>query len=390
MPRLTRSVPKYRKHRASGQAIVTLDGRDFYLGPHGTKASRIEYDRLVGEWITNDRRLPTNQHSDIAIAEICALYWKFAEKHYCKRERKTSELGNIKYALRPLNRLYGQTPVRDFGPLALKALQAEMIRENLSRGVINSRIGKIKRLFKWAVSEQLAPPSLCHALATVQGLQRGRTEAREAEPVKPVEESVVAATMPFLPAVVADMVRFQRLVGCRPEEVCALRPCDVDRAREIWEYQPASHKTEHHGRRRSIYIGPKAQNILRPYLLRPADSHCFSPAKSEARRKAELRAKRKTKVQPSQLDRSKTKGKKKPGDRYSGQAYLWAIRRACLRAGITPWSPNRLRHSAATEIRGKFGLDAAQVVLGHASADVTQVYAERYAELAREVVKQIG
>jgi len=47
MPRLTNSTPKYRKHWASGQAIVTLDGRDFYLGPHGTRASRREYDRLV-------------------------------------------------------------------------------------------------------------------------------------------------------------------------------------------------------------------------------------------------------------------------------------------------------------------------------------------------------
>ena len=40
MPRLTRANPKYRKHRASGQAVVTLDGRDRYLGPHGTNASR--------------------------------------------------------------------------------------------------------------------------------------------------------------------------------------------------------------------------------------------------------------------------------------------------------------------------------------------------------------
>ena len=48
MPRLTKSVPKYRKHRASGQAIVTLNGRDHYLGPHRTQASRIEYDRLIG------------------------------------------------------------------------------------------------------------------------------------------------------------------------------------------------------------------------------------------------------------------------------------------------------------------------------------------------------
>ena len=45
MPRLTNSLPKYRKHRASGQAIVTLFGKDHYLGRYGTKASEREYDR---------------------------------------------------------------------------------------------------------------------------------------------------------------------------------------------------------------------------------------------------------------------------------------------------------------------------------------------------------
>ena len=54
------------------------------------------------------------------------------------------------------------------------------------------------------------------------------------------------------------------------------------------------------------------------------------------------------------------------------------------------WSPNRLRHSAATAIRRQFGLEAAQVTLGHASADVTQVYAEGDSEKAAEVMRLIG
>ena len=41
MPRMSSSVPKYRKHRASGQAVVTIGSRDFYLGRHGTKANRL-------------------------------------------------------------------------------------------------------------------------------------------------------------------------------------------------------------------------------------------------------------------------------------------------------------------------------------------------------------
>jgi hypothetical protein len=48
-------IPSYRMHRVSGQAVCTIAGRDFYLGPHGTKASKIEYDRLIAEWLASGR-----------------------------------------------------------------------------------------------------------------------------------------------------------------------------------------------------------------------------------------------------------------------------------------------------------------------------------------------
>lgn len=54
------------------------------------------------------------------------------------------------------------------------------------------------------------------------------------------------------------------------------------------------------------------------------------------------------------------------------------------------WSPNRLRHSFATRVRKAHGLEAAQVLLGHAKADVTQVYAERDLARAEAVALEIG
>ena len=143
-------------------------------------------------------------------------------------------------------------------------------------------------MFRWAVSEQLANPSIAHALDTVPGLRRGRTDARETPPIQPVADATIDATLPYLAAVVADMVRFQRLTGCRPAEVCILRPCDVKTGSEIWEYRPETHKTQHHGRDRVVFIGPKAQNVLRPYLLREKTAYCFSPADSERKRRAEF------------------------------------------------------------------------------------------------------
>ncbi len=234
----------------------------------------------------------------------------------------------------------------------------------------------------------------------------GRSSARESKPVLPVADAVVDDTLPHLPVVVADMVRFQRLTGCRPGEVCGLRPCDLDRSGEIWQYRPASHKTEHHGRARIIYIGPQAQQVLLPYLLRDAQVNCFSPAESEQKRREVQRARRKTRVQPSQWSRRRPRPKRAPGTAYTKDSYNWAIQRGIAKAnrkrtkesagsGVDPvlvphWHANQLRHSKATEVRHQFGLEAAQVILGHAKADVTQVYAERDARLAVEVARKIG
>jgi hypothetical protein len=56
MPKLRGTVPRYRIHKTSGQAIVNLNGQNFYFGPHGTRASKREYDRLIGEWLTGGRQ----------------------------------------------------------------------------------------------------------------------------------------------------------------------------------------------------------------------------------------------------------------------------------------------------------------------------------------------
>ncbi len=392
MPKLVDATPKYRRHKASGQAIVSIQGHDFYLGPWNSKGSKVEYDRIISEWLAAGRQLPAanGRASDLTIVEVLARHKKFAVQHYRKDGVSTGEWDNIALAIRPLKELYGRTLVRDFGPLALKAIQQKMVDSGLSRSGINRRIAKIKRIFRWAVSEELAPPNLVVALETVMGLQKGRTPARETGPVMPVSDEVVEKTLPCLPAVVADMVRFQRFTGCRPGEVCTLRPRDVDRSGEIWRYVPASHKTEHRDRQRVIFIGPKAQAVLAPYLLRDADTYCFSPEDTDRQRKAKLRARRKTPVQPSQVDRSKPNAKRRPGKRYNKRSYGAAIHRACMKAGVECWGPGRLRHSAASEIRHKYGLEAAQCVLGHAKADVTQVYAERDQALAAEVMRKIG
>ena len=71
-------------------------------------------------------------------------------------------------------------------------------------------------------------------------------------------------------------------------------------------------------------------------------------------------------------------------------AYAKAIARACEKGGVPHWHPNQLRHTAATKARAQFGLEAAQAILGHSRADVTQVYAERDSARAIEAIGTIG
>jgi integrase len=402
------SVPKYSKHKASGQAVVTVGGVDHYLGPHGTKASLIEYDRLIAEWMANGRQVHVTAADGLTVAELLGKYRRFAESYYRKNGRITNEVTAIASAAKIVRQLYGNEPASTFGPLKLQAVQQAMIRADWVRKHINKQVGRIVRIFSWAVAQELVKADVAHALREVKGLHQGRSAARETPPVLPVSDAIVDATLPYLPAIVADIVRFQRFTGCRPQEACLVRPCDVDTSGEVWVYVPAEHKTEHHGKRRTIFIGPRAQDVLRPYLLREKESYCFVPADSERKRRAELTAARRIPV--SYGNRPGTNCKRDPkrsaGERYTTDSYRRAIDRACDKAFPAPanatpeaarewklqhrWAPNRLRHTAATELRKRFGLEAAQVVLGHSAADVTQIYAERDLAKAAAVIREVG
>ena len=268
MPRLSQSVPKYSLHRASGQAVVTIQGKDHYLGPHGTKASKLEYDRLVGEWLAAGRpALPSPESRQITVAEVVLAFLKHARQYYLKNGEPTGTADNYLPAAALLKERYGRTLAVEFGPLALKALIAKMVQAGQSRRYVNDNAQRIKRIFRWAASEELVPPTVPQALPTVEGLRKGHSQARETEPITPIDDAIVDATVPHLSPIVADMIRLQRLTGARPGEICQLRSCDVDRAGDVWRYIPREHKTEHHGHQRVICIGPRAQTVLLPYIV---------------------------------------------------------------------------------------------------------------------------
>jgi integrase len=182
---------------------------------------------------------------------------------------------------------------------------------------------------------------------------------------------------------VRGLVELQWHTGARPGELLRLRPADVDTRGDVWTVDLGhGHKTGHRGKQRIIYLGPQAQAVLRPFLLRPSDATCFDPREAvrEALAKPGNPNTKGRRPKPRQSDRVIQ-------DAYTTASYRRAIARACVKAGIEAWHPHQLRHAAATRFREAYGLEAAQALLGHATLQATQVYAERTHAAAIEAAR---
>jgi integrase len=370
--------------------ILSGQRRDFQLGDYGSRESKAEYARVVNEWQESRGRMAGDKRSDLTVSELILAFWKHVERHYRHPDgTPTSEVVNFRYSLRPVRELYGHSLANAFGPLALKAVRRTMIDAGLARTVINLRVSRIRHMFKWATAEEIVGGEVYHALKAVEGLQAGRSEAKDRPDVGPVADEDVKAILPSVSRPIRAMIQVQRLTGMRPGEVITIKRSEIDMSGEVWMYRPSRHKNSWRGKDRLIGIGPKAQEILKGFFTPAIDDFLFSPIRDRQDRDAAGRDDCVARRRPSRAGRTKSKPRK-PGDRFTGAAYTRAVRRACVRAGVPIWKPNQLRHAFATEIRKRFGLEAAQVGLGHAKADVTQIYAESDAGLARKVAAEIG
>lgn len=413
MARRKQSVPSYLLHKPTGQARVRVNGHDIYLGRYDSPESRAEYARIIAELAVRptpsdpDPASPASRN--LTVNELLLGFWEYADRYYRRADgTPTNELPQFKQTFRLLRELYGHTPAREFGPLALKAVRQKMIEKGWNRKLVNQRVGRVRRAFRWATENELVPVAVHQALGTVAGLKAGRTDARELDPVLPVADEHVRATLPFLGPVVRGMVEVQLLTGMRPGEVCQLCPCDIDTSEEVWVFRPRQFKTRHRGKARVVAIGPKARAVLE--RLTPADpaGHYFDPRRTVAEFRAARTAARKTPCYASHMARNaavRVKAPKRPpADRYTVSSYGHAVARAVEKVNrrrerlaeagnydpVPHWHPNQLRHAHGTEVRRRFGLEAAQVALGHERADVTQVYAEKNLALAAKVAAEIG
>lgn len=426
--------PTYRRQHREGRpdlAFIEVNRRRTYLGEYDTPQSHERYERKCAELMAHVSG--EVDQSTFTIVELVDAFWRHAQTYYLTPEREpSSEQRNFRFALRPLITLYGRTPAREFGPKALKVLRAKVVADGASRSYANKIVRRVRQVFRWGVEEELVAGETLHRLQAVKALMRGRTEARECEPVRPVDDAHVEAVRPFVSSTIWAMVQTQRLTGARGGEVCLMRPIDIDTTGRVWIFTPHRHKNAWRGHARQIFLGPRAQSIIAPFLSQCMNTtaYLFSPKESEQERRSNCKVHRR----PDQI-LARTKTDRAVGDCYTPDAYRRAIAYACDHAFSLPedlarrrvpgkrgdwqlrwetqaewqerlgdegwkamkswsrshrWHPHQLRHSMATQVRREFGLEAAQVFIGHADADVTQIYAERDHGRAVEVALKIG
>lgn len=405
------------RHSRTGRAFVFVrdeagERRQIPLGPWGSPEADRRYHEELAKW--HARQLAGETAAavisapatrSITIADAAASYLLRCDRYYRRPDgTPTGEAENCTFALGPLLELFGDEQLANLTPQRVNVVRERMIagdprvpaekRRGWCRTVVNHSVNRIRTFVKWCVAEGLVSPVVHSALCALAPLKRGRSEAREPKPTKPVSDADVEKTLPYLPPVVRDMVQVQHLVGMRGGELCALTTGELDMSESVasgcWVFRPRQSKLSYRGRQVEYVLGPRAVELMRPYVKADPNAPLFSPAESEARRRAEQRARRQTKVQPSHADRSVPNPGKKPGDRYDSRSYAHAIRHACVKAGVEPWSPHALRRAVATRVRAQFGIEAARVALAHATVEMATLYGHRDLRVAAEIASKIG
>lgn len=448
-----KTVPSYRLHKQSGQAVVTLackisgKRRDIMLGEYESPESRIAYAEAIAQWERDGRVLDNSpkpepiRHDETTVAEVMLDWWEGVLKRYAVADpegRLPSHLYSYRVVVRLVRATCGNLPASRFGPKRLQEVRQAMVDEGWKRSHVNSNAAVIVRAFRQAVAAEVIKPEALVALQCVKPLARGEAGTAEGRKVKPVALADVEAVKPHLGRQIRAIIDVMLLTGSRCGEVCTMRPIDLDTSGKVWSYTPDRHKTEHHGRKRIIHVGPKAQRVIEPFLNRSTHAPLFSPAEAETERREQQHANRVTPMSCGNNPGSNrcAEPARKADDAYTTDVVRRAITRACDEAFPPPgdlarqrvpgngrkrnstrwetdkeynqrlgarwaelkawrrshrWTPHQLRHTAGTMIRKEAGIEAAALVLGHSSATLTDaVYAERDTAKAVEVIARVG
>lgn len=363
MPRPRNSIPKFSVDR-NGRAFTKVHGQFISLGRGDNPDSRRRYAEVLtaqtgGQAITG--ALEQRQRPAVTLNELMLKYvtdtlpkYSCAEKH-CQLS-----------VIRLTRQLFGETAVADFGPLKLRTVRNAMVagdpnetdsdgkpkpRKPWSRNTVNRQVKRLRAIIRWGVSWELVAPSVVDALDSVPSLSSSETTAHEAKPRLAVPDADFRAVRRVLREKHRDMLDLLSLTGARPGELLKLTTGMIERTGTVWRCELAQHKTAHRGKRRVLFFNAAAQLILQKYLKADPDARLLKMRRDN---------------------------------------FGHTIKRACIRAGVSPFCPHQVRHTVATKLVDEIGTEGTQRLMGHATAAMTEHYSKGAEKQAQEAVKLLG
>ncbi len=213
---------------------VRWRGEERWLG-RASEQMHLEFARLRA-YVAEHGRLPprepdaNNTSERLTVGDLCDLYEQHVAAYYRKDGEATSEVGVQQLALGYLRARAAAMPAPAFGPLALADCREAMVANDVSRRVVNGFVNRIRACFRWAVAQQLVPPTVLEGLRALDPLKKGRSAARETTPITAVSAETVHQVTPHVSRQVAAMMLLQLHTGMRPQEVRLLRWSEIDRS----------------------------------------------------------------------------------------------------------------------------------------------------------------
>jgi integrase len=386
-------IPRYRKKVGRDFAFVEHNGERTRLpGKFNSPESRDAYASFVAKLVAGKHLPPMVKPGEpLTVTTLVDAFLNHAVVYYGRGNGWHGEYANFRYVLRHLKNMFGPYAAQDIGPLRLKELQQKLAaqivprtKRKVSRSYVNKCTAKIKAVFKWAASEELIPIETYQALATVSGLAKGRTEARETARRLPVAWEHVEPVVAELSPTVGAMLLVQWHTGARSGSICQAKSEQFDRSGAVWLWHPI-HKNQFRGQKLILPIGPKCQEVLalfierKGYLFRPKDSRNRSTYGEHYTARSYRQAVKRA------AERVNDAKREAAGDNLS-DAELEAL----LAALIPDWTPHQVRHTKGHAVRNQYGAEAAQAVLGHETLQTTELYSEKRLGLATTVAIETG
>lgn len=411
MARPINPTPPLRYHKPSRSWYIFTRGRRVHLGGN-KRVAESKRLQMIGASLGGaaPESAKTAATGGLTLAAALAQFREWAPSRY----HDSRAIYRFDSAISAAVAVHGGTPADAIDGQAVEDIREHLLADvcnrtgrPLARGYVNDLVRAVKTMFAWLKRRRLVAANTLSEVRQVRALAPG-DGGRETNPVPPVADWVVAATVCECSPTVRAMVALQRATGMRPGELCSMRRRDLSTSPAevlavpgqsravaavevdgvpIWFYVPAKHKNLHRGKMRAVAIGPDGQRALAPFLDRNPDDYLFRPADEIS--PAEGRALR-------------------VGPCYCPRSYHNAIVRAVARAnrirkqaaerGLVPvfvqiphWSPNQLRHAAAEAVAEKVDAESAANMLGHsASRRALDAYVQGCILRAAETAAKVG